>query len=123
MKIWHEFRFEASHAPAGARPHGHSFRVRVTVSGRPDARTGVVLDYDRLAALLEPLRRRLDHADLNADVGLANPTCERIAAYAWRFARAAVPGATAVEVWDTDHSGCACGAEDDAAPAGRKAAA
>lgn len=35
-----------------ARPHGHDYRIRVTLEAEIDARTGVAFDHDRLEHIL-----------------------------------------------------------------------
>ncbi|TAH38205.1 MAG: 6-carboxytetrahydropterin synthase [Planctomycetota bacterium] len=52
-----------------ARPHGHNYRLEVTVAGPVQAATGMVMDLNRLRALVaERLVQRVDHLDLNRDV-------------------------------------------------------
>ena len=72
MRIYKEFTFEAAHvlpsAPIGhpnARVHGHSFRVRVTLDGEPDAQTGYVVHFDDVEAALAGVREALDQHFLN----------------------------------------------------------
>ena len=81
MQIFKDFSFEAAHrlpnVPEGhkcARLHGHSFRVRVVVDGPVDPRTGWVMDFADLKAVIKPLHDRLDHRYLNDIAGLENPT-------------------------------------------------
>lgn len=51
-----------------AAPHGHNFRLEVTVRGEADPITGMVMDLSELQALLErEIMSRFDHRDLNAD--------------------------------------------------------
>lgn len=51
-----------------ASKHGHNFRLEVTVEGRPDPRTGMVMDLVALKDLLErEVMARFDHRDLNDD--------------------------------------------------------
>lgn len=70
-----------------ATPHGHLWRVEVTVAGEIDPDTGMVVDLRELdRALEERIRGPMDHAFLNdlpefADGGL--PTTEALARVAW----------------------------------------
>lgn len=86
-----DFGFEASHRldglPEGhqcARRHGHSYRVRVVVSGEGLDQVGFVMDYGAFAPFGAWISTHLDHRDLN-DVLLGvfgdsgNPTAERLA--------------------------------------------
>jgi 6-pyruvoyltetrahydropterin/6-carboxytetrahydropterin synthase len=70
------------------RDHGHNYVLEVTVRGRVDARTGMVMDLNRLGALLhERLVAKVDHRHLNHDVPfLAGTitTAENVAIAFWR---------------------------------------
>jgi 6-pyruvoyltetrahydropterin/6-carboxytetrahydropterin synthase len=85
MRIYKEFLFEAAHhlpnsfAPGhpNFRLHGHSFRVRVTVEGKPDEQ-GLLMDLGVLYEHLARVRDKLDHRYLNEISGLENPTLENI---------------------------------------------
>lgn len=59
--LFKEFQFEAAHhlphVPAGhkcGRLHGHSFMVRLEITGEVDAHTGWVMDFPRSKAPLSP---------------------------------------------------------------------
>jgi 6-pyruvoyltetrahydropterin/6-carboxytetrahydropterin synthase len=70
------------------RDHGHNYVVEVTVRGTVDARTGMVMDLNRLSRLVvERLIERVDHRHLNHDVPfLAGTitTAENVAIAFWR---------------------------------------
>lgn len=111
--IWKEFTFESAHrlpfTPEGhkcARLHGHSFRVRVHVTGEVDPRTGWIMDFADLREAFEPLRVRLDHYYLNEIEGLENPTSEVLAAWIWDRLVTTLPALSLVEVMETCTSGC-----------------
>jgi 6-pyruvoyltetrahydropterin/6-carboxytetrahydropterin synthase len=113
MRLFKEFSFEAAHrlpnVPEGhkcARLHGHSFRVRVTVEGPVDVKTGWVVDFADLKAAFGPLHDRLDHCYLNEVPGLENPTSERLAQWIWRELEPALPGLVEIEVRETCTTGC-----------------
>jgi 6-pyruvoyltetrahydropterin/6-carboxytetrahydropterin synthase len=114
MRIYKEFTFEAAHvlpsAPIGhpnARVHGHSFRVRVTLDGEPDAETGLVVHFDDVEAALKGVREGLDHRFLNDIEGLEAPTLERIAMWLWDRLHNRLPGLAEIQVArDTCHEGC-----------------
>ena len=120
MEIFKEFSFEAAHrlpnVPEGhkcARLHGHSFRVRIVVDGPVDARTGWVMDFADLKAVVRPLHDRLDHRYLNDIDGLDNPTSEVLARWIFRELRPHLPMLSSVQVRETCTSGCVYRGEDE----------
>jgi 6-pyruvoyltetrahydropterin/6-carboxytetrahydropterin synthase len=113
MEIYKEFTFEAAHSlphvPAGhkcARLHGHSYRVRVYVSGVVDPKLGWVLDFADIKVAFKPLLARLDHYYLNEIPGLENPTSEVLAIWIWNELGDSLPGKSGVYVSETCNSGC-----------------
>ena len=118
MEIWKEFTFEAAHllpnVPEGhkcRRLHGHSYRVRVAVSGEPDPSLGWIVDFADIGTACEPIRGRLDHYYLNEIEGLENPTSEMLAKWIWDRLRPALPGLCRLEISETCTSGCAYSGE------------
>ncbi len=70
MKIAKRFRFEAAHRlpwhPGACRHlHGHSYRLTVGLEGTPDAR-GILVDFQDLKRVVQPLIDTWDHATLVA---------------------------------------------------------
>ena len=113
MELFKEFSFEAAHrlphVPPGhkcERLHGHSFHVRVTVTGQVGERSGWVMDFAELKAAFAPVHDRLDHRYLNEIPGLENPTSEVLARWIWRELVADVPLLSSIEVRETCTSGC-----------------
>ena len=107
------FRFDAAHhlpnvAPDHkcARPHGHGYRLTVHVAGQVDPHVGWVMDFSEIRQAVEPLIQRLDHADLNAVEGLANPTSEMIARWFWDRIRPSLSQLQAVTVQESESSSC-----------------
>jgi 6-pyruvoyltetrahydropterin/6-carboxytetrahydropterin synthase len=103
IEITQEFGFDAAHyldtgAGANRRVHGHSFYVEVTLSGEPDAATGVLRDLGAVKATLSEVAEALDHRLLNDIEGLGPPTLENIARYIYRRAKLAYPEVTRVKV-------------------------
>jgi len=65
-KIAKDFYWEMSHRlPFHKGPcrniHGHSYKIRVELTGKPDS-DGIVLDYYDLKILMLPVIEQLDHA-------------------------------------------------------------
>jgi 6-pyruvoyltetrahydropterin/6-carboxytetrahydropterin synthase len=114
MRIYKEFTFEAAHflpsAPPGhpnARVHGHSFRVRVTIDGEPDDKTGVIMHLDDVEAALADVHEALDHRMLNEVEGLSQPTLERIAMWLWDRLHNRLPGLAEIAIArDSCREGC-----------------
>jgi 6-pyruvoyltetrahydropterin/6-carboxytetrahydropterin synthase len=114
MRIYKDFHFEAAHflpsAPPGhpnARVHGHSFRVRVTLEGEPDPKTGLIVHFGDVAAAIASAQDELDHRMLNEVPGLEQPTLERISIWLWNRLDNRVPGLAEILIArDSCHEGC-----------------
>jgi 6-pyruvoyltetrahydropterin/6-carboxytetrahydropterin synthase len=83
-EIWVDVSFDAAHylpnVPDGhkcGQMHGHTYHVRLYVSGKVDEHTGWIVDYADVKAAWAELDAELDHRVLNDIIG--NPTCENIA--------------------------------------------
>jgi 6-pyruvoyltetrahydropterin/6-carboxytetrahydropterin synthase len=105
------FRFEAAHslpnAPAGHKCrnlHGHGYRLDVHVTGPVDGRSGWVIDFSEIARAVLPVIAELDHRLLNDVPGLDNPTAECIARYLFERIAPALPGLSAITVWESETS-------------------
>lgn len=106
MTIFVEDSFDSAHylphVPEGhkcARMHGHTYRIRLEVSGDVGPATGWLVDYSEVKAAWEPIKDRLDHHCLNEL--LPNPTCELIA----EWIGAAMPMLSRIELRETVHCG------------------
>jgi 6-pyruvoyltetrahydropterin/6-carboxytetrahydropterin synthase len=113
MEIYKEFHFEAAHrlpnVPPGhkcARLHGHSFQVRLSVSGEAPEPAGWVMDFAELKAAFKPILGQLDHYYLNDIPGLENPTSENLARWIWARLKPTLPQLSQVEIRETCTSGC-----------------
>lgn len=105
VKITRKVEFSASHAcylsdlsaeqnralygeSANPRGHGHNFLVEVTLAGRPDPVTGMVLDLKELKEILrQEIVEPFDHRFLNHEVPPFDrvvPTAENITLEIWR---------------------------------------
>ena len=109
-----DYRFEAAHrlphVPPDhkcARMHGHSFHIEVEVSGEVDPRTGWLVDFGDITAVVEPLlAAELDHRTLNDVPGLENPTSEHLCRWLWERLRSRIPGLSAITVHETCAARC-----------------
>lgn len=82
--------------------HGHSYVCEVTVSGPLDEETGFVVDLGLLdRVLLQEVRERFDHRNINTDVpefgeGKLIPTGENLARFVFERVQAKLGGAVRV---------------------------
>lgn len=109
-----QFRFDAAHtlertidAEPSRRVHGHSYRAEVVVRGKPDPRTGMIIDLGHFERALEEARDGLDHRFLDEVQDLGPATMENPAAWVWRRLEDRCAGLTRVVI-HRDSSGDAC---------------
>ncbi len=119
MDIYKEFQIEAAHrlpnVPSGhkcSKLHGHSFRVRVYVSGNLVKDYGWVMDFAEISAAFAPLHAILDHNYLNDVEGLENPTSENLSRWIWVRLLPVLKGLSCIEVQETCTSGCSYRGEE-----------
>jgi 6-pyruvoyltetrahydropterin/6-carboxytetrahydropterin synthase len=110
--LFKDFQFEAAHrlpqvpdSHRCSRLHGHSFRLRIEVTGEVDPTFGWLMDFAEIKAAVKPIVAQLDHAYLNEIPGLENPTSERLAAWIWQRLKPALPLLSAVTIQETCTSG------------------
>lgn len=108
------FWFEAAHTlnrtvdrEPSLRVHGHSYRAQVTVRGRPDPESGMVVDLGIFEAALSRARDGLDHRLLDEVQDLGPATLENLAAWIWNTAGETVRGIHRVTVF-RDSTGDMC---------------
>ncbi|WP_342657220.1 6-carboxytetrahydropterin synthase [Sphingomonas sp. NY01] len=109
-----QFRFDAAHTldriiqtESSRRIHGHSYRAEVTVRGRPDPVTGMVVDLGVLEASMEEARDALDHRFLDEITDLGPATMENLSRWIWNRLKPVVTNLFRVSVY-RDSSGEAC---------------
>lgn len=118
FRIAKDFSFAAGHFIVGhqgecARPHGHNYRVRVTLAARELDEIGMVLDFADLKRIVGEILAPFDHRMLN-DVEpftTVPTTAERLAEHVFGQARERVRELAAerveverVEVWENETS-------------------
>ena len=113
MEIYKDFTFESAHllpnVPAGhkcGRLHGHSFFIRIVVSGEVDPHTGWIIDFGDIKQSFKPIYDQLDHYYLNDIEGLENPTSENLAKWVWQKLKPILPELSRIEIKETCTSGC-----------------
>ncbi len=112
-----QFHFEAAHHLPGhsgkcARPHGHSYRLEVTLRGPIKeapavSDRGMVMDFADLSQIVRSaVLERLDHYDLNAVTGIRT-TAENLSHWIWdALVAAGLPDALLyrIRLWETESS-------------------
>jgi 6-pyruvoyltetrahydropterin/6-carboxytetrahydropterin synthase len=94
-------------------PHGHNYRVRVTLAGRELDKAGLLLDFKDLRHVMKPVIDRLDHQMMNdiEPFTTVNPSAENLAKYFYEETNARLQTHTngrvsvkAVKVFETDET-------------------
>jgi 6-pyruvoyltetrahydropterin/6-carboxytetrahydropterin synthase len=92
-------------------PHGHNYKVRVTLAGTELDPAGMLLDFTLIKQLLRPLIDRIDHQMLNdlEPFTTLNPSAENLARYFHEQTNAQIAAMTGGRVrvkectiWETD---------------------
>jgi len=92
-------------------PHGHNYKVRVTLCGEELDRAGLLLDFKDLKDVMRDTVDRLDHQMINdlEPFTVLNPSAENLAKYFYDETQARLRAATNgrvrvkdVTVWETD---------------------
>jgi 6-pyruvoyltetrahydropterin/6-carboxytetrahydropterin synthase len=110
-----EETFSSGHALRGYKgkcenPHGHNYRVQVTLAGPKLDNIGLLVDFTELKRVLRGIIAGLDHQflnDLDAFKAL-NPSAENLAKYFYDETHRQLTtlpdgaGITEVTVWETD---------------------
>lgn len=109
-----QFRFDAAHTldrsietASSRRIHGHSYRAEVTVRGRPDMTTGMIVDLGLLESSIADARDGLDHRFLDEICDLGPATMENLSLWIWNRVKPVVGNLWRVTVY-RDSSGEAC---------------
>ncbi len=110
-----EESFAAGHALRGYRgkcenPHGHNYKVRVTLEGAALDSTGLLYDFVQLKQVIHQVIQAVDHKFLNdlAPFDVINPSAENLARYFYeetsqRLAESPNGARIAsITVWETD---------------------
>lgn len=112
MLLYKEFTFDSAHflpnVPVGHKcreMHGHTYRLRVWLEGKPDPQLGWVIDFADLKMIVKPVVAELDHKCMNNLPGLENPTCELIAVWIWNRLKPLLSKMKRIELHETPTSG------------------
>jgi 6-pyruvoyltetrahydropterin/6-carboxytetrahydropterin synthase len=107
--------FSSGHALRGYKgkcenPHGHNYKVRVTLEGPQLDSIGLLYDFTHLKRVIRDIVGVVDHKFLNdlAPFDVINPSAENLAKYFYdettRQMNALPDGAriTCITIWETD---------------------
>jgi 6-pyruvoyltetrahydropterin/6-carboxytetrahydropterin synthase len=92
-------------------PHGHNYKVRVTLRGAELDKAGLLLDFKDLKEVMKHVIDRLDHQMLNdiEPFKVLNPSAENLAKYFYEEAKGRLQTVTSgrvdvrdVTIWETD---------------------
>ena len=125
MKLFlsQEFKFDSAHNLINYRGkceklHGHTYRLRVTLTGTADPESGMLMDFGFLKErVMELVIDRLDHSYINDTVKIS--TAENIAGWIWETLEGPLHGGTyelyEVTLWETETSSVTlrCQASDE----------
>ena len=82
---WNRAMYDKCDNPRG---HGHNYTLQVSVKGKIDPETGMVIDLKKLKDIVrERVIDRVDHTNLNEDVDFLRgviPTAENLARSFWQ---------------------------------------
>ena len=88
---WNRRVYDKCDNPSG---HGHNYDIEVSVRGKVDPETGMVIDLKKLKAIVRrQVIDRVDHRNLNQDVDFLEgiiPTAENLAIAFWDQLEAAI---------------------------------
>ena len=92
------FYFEAAHTlrrkidtEGSLRIHGHTYHAEVTIAGKPDPESGMMMDLAFLRQEVDKVREKLDHHFLDEVPGLGPATLENLCAFICNDLKATLP--------------------------------
>ena len=92
-------------------PHGHNYKVRITLQGPELDAAGLLLDFKELKMVMKPVIDRLDHRMINevAPFTTLNPSAENLAKFFFDETNVTLKNSTSgrvsvkeVTIWETD---------------------
>ena len=96
---WNRRTYDKCDNPRG---HGHNYTLQVSVKGKIDPETGMVIDLKKLKDIVrERVIDRVDHTSLNEDVDFLRgviPTAENLARAFWQELAGAIADGELFEV-------------------------
>lgn len=114
---WNRRTYDKCDNPRG---HGHNYAMEVSVEGKTDPETGMVIDLKKLKDIMrERVIDRVDHTNLNEDVDFLRgviPTAENLAIAFWRQLAPAITEGRLCQIvlHETDRNSVTYRGEDEA---------
>jgi 6-pyruvoyltetrahydropterin/6-carboxytetrahydropterin synthase len=119
-RIWKDFHVDSAlrlrHAPAGhplARLHGHTWTLRLHLSGPLEELRGWALDFGEVKEKFRPVFKALDHHALHEQLPDL-PDCDPATVASWTLAQArnVLPAVDRVDLFDSHGAGAIACAHD-----------
>jgi 6-pyruvoyltetrahydropterin/6-carboxytetrahydropterin synthase len=105
MRLSVDFHFSSAHrlpyydGPCN-RMHGHNYKLTVCLTGTPNPKDGMILDFDIIKKQVwETVLTQCDHHNLN-DL-MDNPTAELMVEWMWTRLKPTLPGLVELHLWET----------------------
>jgi 6-pyruvoyltetrahydropterin/6-carboxytetrahydropterin synthase len=105
MDIEVDFLFSAAHRlpyyqGKCFRMHGHNYKLRVSLTGTLDPKSGMVYDFGEVQKVVErEVMPQCDHQVLNEIMD--NPTAENMIFWMWGKLSTHIPGLRELRLWET----------------------
>jgi len=82
-------------------PHGHNYKIRVTLAGNELDKAGLLIDFKDLRDVMRHVIERLDHKMINElePFTVVNPSAENLAKYFFDETNGRLRGTTSGRVW------------------------
>ena len=114
MKLFKEYKIHAARFLSKlsddhpcSKMHGHTFFVKVLLSGKLKPENDFVIDFFDLDKLFDKhIFKILDHSVLNEIDGLSSPTTENIAKWVYNRLKGVLPILVSVTVTEGEDYGC-----------------
>lgn len=115
-QIWKQQNAESAlYLPKQGSPTGHSYLIRLHLSGELDPVMGWAVDYSDVKRLFKPIYDLIDHHDLNTTLGVDHSSdiaALDLAKWIRKELSPALPQLSAVDVFETDCSSVSLGWHD-----------
>jgi len=105
FELSQRFYFEAAHtlrrkidAAGSLRIHGHTYHAEVTIAGKPDPESGMMMDLAFLRQEVEKVREKLDHHFLDEVQGIGPATLENLCAFIYNDLKGALPNSHRITI-------------------------